>query len=360
MKKIQFLLILLLFTGIRCNANDTVRLVIMHPTVYNIEYMQFLLKEKILELPEIELIAFYNTHEAYDFKESQEFVREKQIKNIRFVESTEKVELASIFKNNSNTALFKKIVASSDGVIFFGGPDLPPSIYNEKTALTTIISDPYRHFFEVSFLFHLLGGYANEAHVPFLKEKPNYMVLGICLGMQSINVATGGTLIQDIPSEIYKITDYEKLTKTDPDKLHRLYNSALYPNENYTNRSFHKIYLVEGGLFEKMGVDSKSNPKVNSYHHQCVQRLGKGLKAEAYSMDYKVMEAFSHAVYKNVVGFQFHPEKMEQFYPDESYRLKLNEIQEKNYYELLKESNSLEFHYKLWKYIANILSETKR
>ncbi len=61
-------------------------------------------------------------------------------------------------------------------------------MYSETT-------DPGRHFFEVSFLFHLLGGSRNESFKPLLDENPGYMVTGFCLGMQSMNVATGGILI---------------------------------------------------------------------------------------------------------------------------------------------------------------------
>ncbi len=91
---------------------------------------------------------------------------------------------------------YRKIFEHSEGTVFFGGPDLPPEVYNEKTSLHTSIYDPYRHYFELSFLFHLLGGYQAEKFEPLLKEDPDYLIYGFCLGMQTMNVATGGTMMQ--------------------------------------------------------------------------------------------------------------------------------------------------------------------
>jgi putative glutamine amidotransferase len=68
-----------------------------------------------------------------------------------------------------------------------------------------------------------LGGYGNEDFEPFLKEKPKYLVTGFCLGMQTMNVATGGTLIQDIPAEIYGATTSEKTLEIGRANLHRNY-----------------------------------------------------------------------------------------------------------------------------------------
>src|SRR5690606_40614006 len=69
---------------------------------------------------------------------------------------------------------------------------IPPGVYGEENTLS-VITDPQRHYFETTFLFQLLGGFWNEDFKPFLNEKPKYMVTGFCLGMQTMNVATGGT-----------------------------------------------------------------------------------------------------------------------------------------------------------------------
>lgn len=67
---------------------------------------------------------------------------------------------------------------------FFCGPDIPPAIYGEEQNPLTKVYDPYHHYFEASFIFHLLGGSQNRNYVALLNQKPNYLVHGICLGMK--------------------------------------------------------------------------------------------------------------------------------------------------------------------------------
>ena len=60
-------------------------------------------------------------------------------------------------------------------------------------------TDLFRHLFEAPFLFHLTGGTRNSAFSPFLEEKSEYVVIGFCLGIQTMNVAAGGTLSRVSP-----------------------------------------------------------------------------------------------------------------------------------------------------------------
>jgi putative glutamine amidotransferase len=101
-------------------------------------------------------------------------------------------------------------------VIFFGGPDVPPSVYGEKTSLHTKITDPYRHYLEVTAVFQLLGGSQDEKYAPLLAERPDFAVLGICLGFQTMNIGTGGTLIQDIRQDLYGKTTFEDWIASGP------------------------------------------------------------------------------------------------------------------------------------------------
>lgn len=355
MKKTLILLILLLNVSYTYSQQEKV-LILTQPTSYNIAYIEYFIENDMLNVPNIKLIGFYHEDQKYDFNESKKYIAENKLTNIELIQAEGKLDIGSIYKENNCTQQYKDILAKADGVLFFGGPDLPPATYNEPTGLLTVISDPYRHYFELSFLYHLLGGFQNEDYEPLLETKRDFMIIGFCLGMQTMNVATGGTLVQDIPSEIYKVSNYEQLVNFDKTKLHRLYNSSIEPFDEFTNRSFHPINLIPGGLYEKMGVNTDEKPKVNSYHHQCIQRLGKNMSVEAYDMDYKIIESVSHLKYKNVFGFQFHPEKMEMYYEDEKYRFSVNDTSTISYYQLLKYSESLDFHYKLWNYISEILN----
>ena len=104
-------------------------------------------------------------------------------------------------------------------------------------------------------------------------------ILGICRGMQLINVALGGTLIQDLPRKVFHVRDRE-------DKIH--------PISSREGSLPHRLY---GPLFP-----------VNSAHHQGVDRLGEGLRAVAWS-EGGVVEALDLPGYP-LLGVQFHPERM--------------------------------------------------
>lgn len=114
----------------------------------------------------------------------------------------------------------------------------------------------------------------------FIKlEKP---ILGICKGMQSINIATGGNLIQDIPSML-----------------------SLCHSADCTRECNHEIKISpQSRLFAAMG----RRAIVNSFHHQCIGRLGKGLSVTATAHD-GVTEAIE-GTQLPLLGVQWHPERM--------------------------------------------------
>ena len=78
------------------------------------------------------------------------------------------MSLTQIFEQNEWTTTFKKLFDHSVGVFFFGGPDIQPEIYKQQN-LYSVVTDPNRHLFELSFLFHLLGGYQNAPIHTFSK-----------------------------------------------------------------------------------------------------------------------------------------------------------------------------------------------
>ena len=156
-----------------------------------------------------------------------------------------------------------------DGLVLCGGEDVLPECYDEK-AVGNYRHVPERDQFEIE-LFHAFAE----------MKKP---VMGICRGMQVINVCMGGTLIQDIPSEEG--------------------NYLVHTRGDVPTEAVHDVNL-DGFLKELFG----SRYKVNSMHHQAVKKLGQGLKMVGRSED-GIIEAFSS---QNglIIGIQWHPEMLQ-------------------------------------------------
>lgn len=151
-----------------------------------------------------------------------------------------------------------------DGLLLSGGDDIHPRHYGEELAEGVSLSPDERTTFEFALLKETLA-----------RKKP---VLGICLGVQTINVYFGGSLHQDIPG-------------------HKGKDDDLY----------HEVTLAEGGrLRQILGV---GRLRVNSYHHQALKGIGKGLIASASSED-GIVEAVELPGEQFVVGVQWHPERM--------------------------------------------------
>lgn len=152
-------------------------------------------------------------------------------------------------------------------------------------------------------MHHLIGGSQSNIE-PLLLNKPNYTILGICLGMQEMNVASGGSLYQDIPSQIYNQTTFEGVLQLDAANIHKNYNNNIDNEDSYTTIHFHPIKITPGSFLELEGVNK--NPIVASVHHQSAQDIAQSLEVIATSRDGKVVEALQHKQFKNVYGIQFH------------------------------------------------------
>lgn len=149
-----------------------------------------------------------------------------------------------------------------DGLLIPGGSDLPPSLYNEKKSFQADVEDEDRISFDFSFLGQML--------------RYNKPVLGICYGMQLVNVFFGGTLYQDIASQIPRSLEHRT--------------------------RMHEITIVSNPF-----IPAGSN-LVNSSHHQGVKHLGTGLLPLAFSYD-GIIEAFYSKDYDFLIGVQWHPER---------------------------------------------------
>ncbi len=215
---------------------------------------------------------------------------------------------------NPWTSVFRRVFEESDGLLLPGGDDIQPSLYGGEQHLSTEVVHPWRHRVEISLLVHLfLGG---KHRRPWMQERPDYPVLGVCLGCQTLNVALGGTLCQDIPSSIYGCTTVQQVLDLDPDARHKNYAARLYPGVSGLEAgTLHRIRLEEGWP-EGMRFPLHASPLVLSIHHQCVDELAPGLRPVAHSVDGRIIEAFRHEEYSYVLGLQFHPEKRRLWSPN--------------------------------------------
>ena len=159
-----------------------------------------------------------------------------------------------------------------DGLVLSGGSDLDPGHYGEERHETVDDVSPERDAFELA-----LSRAALEQDLP---------LLAICRGHQVLNVATGGTLIQDIPSQVEGALDH------DPKK------------ERW--QPAHEVRILPGTrLREILGRDRVA---VNSIHHQAIKTPGDGLVVTAYSVGDGVIEGVEIPDRRFVVGVQWHPE----------------------------------------------------
>jgi len=170
-------------------------------------------------------------------------------------------------------------IATLDGLILQGGADIDPRVYGEEPGPLLGPIDSVRDRFELE----LLRGFAAA-------NKP---VLGVCRGMQLINVAFGGTLHQDLDAAGVAA------------HAHRM--SDLY------DEHAHDIEFVPGGWLQSIYAEARRG-RVNSIHHQGVNRLGTGLVIDAYSTD-GVVECIRHESFPFLLGVQWHPEFHDTRFP---------------------------------------------
>lgn len=172
--------------------------------------------------------------------------------------------------DDENTA--KDLWDRLDGIILSGGPDVNPVNYNERNGGKLSMIDNHRDKYELA-----LAKYAIEKDLP---------ILAICRGLQVLNISLGGSVHQDLEEKGYE--------------NHSLHNARRREGSHFVNlKKDNPLYDIVGE--EKIWV--------NSYHHQGINKLGKGLKAVGFSED-EVIEAAYMPEKKFVLGLQWHPEYM--------------------------------------------------
>lgn len=158
-----------------------------------------------------------------------------------------------------------------DGLILQGGADVSPQAYGEVPQRPEWAGDPVRDAYELELLHEFM-----EAGKP---------VLGICRGMQLMNVALGGTLYQDVPT-------------MNP-------GPVAHESPAYDGNSHRVVFAKDGAFVDWFGGQAEG--RVVSIHHQAVRLTGRQIQIEATSDD-GLIEAIRWTGGGFVVGVQWHPE----------------------------------------------------
>lgn len=170
-------------------------------------------------------------------------------------------------------------VAGLDGLLLTGGGDVAPELYGEARHAATVDAEAGRDAFEIA-----LVDVARERQWP---------LFAICRGIQVLNVARGGTLIQDIPTQL-------------PGALpHAL---EVPPNQPFSRA--HEIWIEKDTLLSRLMRERLSDSDVcdvNSRHHQAIKRVAAGLIVSATAPD-GVIEAIEDPAAAFCLGVQWHPE----------------------------------------------------
>jgi putative glutamine amidotransferase len=176
-----------------------------------------------------------------------------------------------------------ELIGRLDGLVMSGGSDVDPALYGEEPHATVTQVVRERDDFELALVREALQ-----------RDLP---LLAICRGHQVLNVATGGTLIQDIPFQLPRAVDH------DPER------------ERW--ETAHEVLVLPGTKLR--ALVGRDRIAVNSFHHQAVKDLGRSLVVSARSAVDDLIEGIEATDRRFVLGVQWHPEgfwnQNETFHP---------------------------------------------
>jgi len=172
----------------------------------------------------------------------------------------------------------EEALAGIDGLMLTGGGDVAPSRYGEVAHATVEEAEAGRDEFEIALVLA-----ARARKLP---------ILAICRGVQVLNVACGGTLVQDIPSQIAGA-----LTHSLPVPQHQPYELA------------HEVWVDKDSLLARLMRERLVDEalEVNSRHHQAVKNVARGFVVTATAPD-GVIEVIEDPEARFCLGVQWHPE----------------------------------------------------
>lgn len=182
--------------------------------------------------------------------------------------------LPVLLPNSADPSRAPSYVERIDGLLLTGGDDVHPRLYGEAPHPRLDLVDERRDAFEIA-----LVRAARERGLP---------VLGICRGIQVMNVALGGDLYQDLPSQ------------ADSDVGHS--------QKTLDEGPWHDVEIRRGTRLAEILGEAKT--AVNSYHHQACRRVAQGLSVSATAPD-GIVEAFEDPGQPFFLAVQWHPEALE-------------------------------------------------
>jgi len=173
----------------------------------------------------------------------------------------------------------EEALAGLGGLLLTGGDDVAPSRYDETAHPTVVEAEAGRDEFEIALV--------QEA------RRRDLPIFAICRGVQVLNVAFGGSLVQDIPSQVTGALQ------------HKL---AVPPHQSYALA--HEVWFEKDSLLGSLLRDRLSDGdscEVNSRHHQAVKQVASGFRVTATAPD-GVIEAIEDPAARFCLGVQWHPE----------------------------------------------------
>jgi putative glutamine amidotransferase len=184
---------------------------------------------------------------------------------------------------NLDAAALRAMLDRLDGVLLSGGGDIDPALFGEEAHPATCEIEPERDHLELT-----LARWVVESDMP---------CLAICRGIQVLNVALGGSLVQDIPTQV-------------PAALPHSFDRQMTPRDFVA----HTVKIDPGSQLAR--VMRRETARTNSWHHQSIRQAAEQLRVSAVAPD-GVIEAVEVPGRRFVIGVQWHPEWLFEDYQEQ-------------------------------------------
>lgn len=192
-----------------------------------------------------------------------------------YYQMLKKYDIELLIVTPSSFETYQKVLEIADGLLLTGGTDVNPKFYNQELHPTTTIEPADFEQME----FALIS----------LFDKQKKPILGICRGIQTINVYFNGTLLQDIASAAPNALEHQQDKKD------------TYGHKVEIQKGTHLAKFINGSI------------DVNSFHHQNIDVVAPGFSVNAISED-GLIEGIEKG---NIIAVQWHPEKVDDVYQDQ-------------------------------------------